>query len=56
MPGKRPPVLFDAKTGKLAYPQFKPHFGKRVPFGRHHGPAPWLEPIHVDKKNRERWG
>jgi FtsP/CotA-like multicopper oxidase with cupredoxin domain len=50
IPGKRPPILFDAKTGKLAYPHFKPHFGKRVPFARHHGPAPWLEPIHVDKK------
>ncbi|MBI5197043.1 MAG: multicopper oxidase domain-containing protein, partial [Nitrospirae bacterium] len=49
MPGKRPPILFDEKTGKLAYPQFKPHFGKRVPFARHHGPAPWLEPIHMDK-------
>ncbi len=49
MPGKRPPILFDAKTGKLAFPQFKPHFGKRVPFARHHGPAPWLEPIHMDK-------
>src|SRR3990172_10597686 len=49
MPGKRPPLLFDAKTGKLAWPHFKPHFGKRVPFARHHGPAPWLEPIHMDK-------
>src|SRR5579863_733017 len=51
MPGKRPPMLFDAKTGKLAWPHFKPHFGKRVPFARHHGPAPWLEPIHMDKEN-----
>jgi uncharacterized cupredoxin-like copper-binding protein len=51
MPGKRPPVLFDAKTGKLAWPHFKPHFGKRVPFARHHGPAPWLEPIHMEKNN-----
>jgi FtsP/CotA-like multicopper oxidase with cupredoxin domain len=49
MPGKRPPILFDPKTGKLANPFFKPHFGKRVPFARHHGPAPWLEPIHMDK-------
>ncbi|MEW6325559.1 MAG: multicopper oxidase domain-containing protein, partial [Nitrospirota bacterium] len=49
MPGKRPPILFDETTGKLAFPQFKPHFGKRVPFARHHGPAPWLEPIHIDK-------
>jgi len=51
MPGKRPPILFDAKTGKIAWPHFKPHFGKRVPFARHHGPAPWLEPIHMDKNN-----
>ena len=51
MPGKRPALLFDAKTGKLAWPHFKPHFGKRVPFARHHGPAPWLEPIHMDKNN-----
>ncbi|MBI1821735.1 MAG: multicopper oxidase domain-containing protein [Nitrospirae bacterium] len=49
MPGKRPPILFDAKTGKTAWPHFKPHFGKRVPFARHHGPAPWLEPIHMNK-------
>ena len=49
IPGKRPALLFDAKTGKLAWPHFKPHFGKRVPFARHHGPAPWLEPIHMDK-------
>ncbi|MCG3116386.1 MAG: multicopper oxidase domain-containing protein [Candidatus Manganitrophus sp. SA1] len=49
MPGKRPPILFEEKTGKLAWPHFKPHFGKRVPFARHHGPAPWLEPIHMDK-------
>jgi len=51
MPGKRPPILFDGKTGKLAWPHFKPHFGKRVPFARHHGPSPWLEPIHMEKEN-----
>jgi manganese oxidase len=51
MPGKRPSILFEPKTGKLAWPHFKPHFGKRVPFARHHGPAPWLEPIHMDKSN-----
>ena len=51
IPGKRPAILFDEKTGKLAWPHFKPHLGKRVPFARHHGPAPWLEPIHVDKTN-----
>ncbi|MBI3622215.1 MAG: multicopper oxidase domain-containing protein [Nitrospirae bacterium] len=51
MPGKRPPLLFEPKTGKLAWPHFKPHLGKRVPFARHHGPAPWLEPIHMAKEN-----
>lgn len=51
MPGKRPALLFERKTGKLSWPHFKPHFGKRVPFARHHGPAPWLEPIHMDKNN-----
>ena len=51
-PGWGPPILFDAKTGKLAWPHFKPHFGKRVPFARlSTGPAPWLEPIHMDKNN-----
>ncbi len=49
MPGRRPPILFEPQTGKLAWPHFKPHFGKRVPFARHHGPAPWLEPIHMAK-------
>src|SRR6202162_2220371 len=49
IPGKRPALLFEEKTGKLAWPHLKPHFGKRIPFARHHGPAPWLEPIHVAK-------
>ncbi|HSG06663.1 MAG TPA: multicopper oxidase domain-containing protein, partial [Nitrospiria bacterium] len=49
IPGKRPPILFEPKTGRIAWPHFKPHFGKRVPFARHHGPAPWLEPIHMAK-------
>jgi FtsP/CotA-like multicopper oxidase with cupredoxin domain len=51
IPGKRAPILFEPKTGKLAWPHFKPQFGKRIPFARHHGPAPWLEPIHMDKSN-----
>ncbi|MFQ5579945.1 MAG: multicopper oxidase domain-containing protein, partial [Nitrospiria bacterium] len=51
MPGKRPPILFNPKTGKTSWPHFKPHFGKRVPFARHHGGSPWLEPIHMDKNN-----
>ncbi len=49
----RPPILFDPTTGKLAWPLFKPHFGKRVPFSANHNGAPWLEPIHQDE-NGER--
>jgi FtsP/CotA-like multicopper oxidase with cupredoxin domain len=45
-PGTRPPLYFDAKTGKLAYPFLRPHLGKRPPFAPNHGPAPFLEPIH----------
>jgi FtsP/CotA-like multicopper oxidase with cupredoxin domain len=50
MPGKRPPILFDPKSGKLAWPHMKPHFGKRMPFAPNHGPAPWLEPIRMEKE------
>ncbi|MFQ5449614.1 MAG: multicopper oxidase domain-containing protein [Nitrospinaceae bacterium] len=46
-PGKRHPIQFSPKTGKLAWPHMTPHFGKRVPFARHHGGAPWLEPFHM---------
>jgi len=49
----RPAILFDPTTGKLAWPLFKPHFGKRVPFSANHSGAPWLEPIHQDA-NGER--
>jgi FtsP/CotA-like multicopper oxidase with cupredoxin domain len=49
MPGKRPPLMFEEKTGKLAWPHMKPHLGKRMPFAPNHGPAPWLEPVHLDK-------
>ncbi len=45
-PGARPPLYFDPKTGKLAYPFLRPHLGKRPPFAPDHGPAPFLEPIH----------
>ncbi|HIE65476.1 MAG: multicopper oxidase domain-containing protein [Nitrospira sp.] len=51
LPGKRAPILFDPNTGKTSWPHFRPHFGKRVPFARHHGGSPWLEPIHMDKNN-----
>ena len=46
-PLKRPPILFEPKTGKLAFPWLKPHLGKRPPFASNHGGAPWLEPFHV---------
>ena len=45
-PGKRHPLQFD-QHGKLAWPHMTPHFGKRVPFARNHGGAPWLEPFHL---------
>ena len=45
-PGKRHPIMFD-QHGKLAWPHLAPHFGKRVPFARNHGGAPWLEPFHM---------
>jgi len=48
-PGKRRKIAFNPMTGKLAWPAFQPHFGKRPPFARNHGPAPWLEPFHVEK-------
>lgn len=44
-PGTRPPLSFDPKTGKLAYPFLRPHLGKRPPFAPNHGPAPFLDPI-----------
>ncbi len=50
-PGERHPLLFAPGTGKLAWPHMNPHFGKRVPFARHHGGAPWLEPFHIAKDN-----
>ena len=46
-PGKRHPIQFHPTNGKLAWPHMTPHFGKRVPFARHHGGAPWLEPFHL---------
>ncbi|MEC7641104.1 MAG: hypothetical protein VYC17_03010 [Nitrospinota bacterium] len=46
IPGKRYPLQFGPR-GKLAWPHMSPHFGKRVPFARGHGPAPVLEPFHL---------
>jgi len=51
MPGKRFPIQFHPTNGKLAWPHMTPHFGKRVPFARHHGGAPWLEPFHNLRDN-----
>ena len=44
-PGERQPILFDPKTGKLAYPLLRPHLAMRPPFAPNHGPAPYLDPI-----------
>ncbi len=52
MPGKRPAILFNPKTGKLAWPLLKPHFGKRIPFPPNHNGAPWLEMIHQDENGQ----
>jgi len=43
-PGTRPPILFDPRTGKLAYPMLRPHLGARPPFAPNHGPAPFFDP------------
>ncbi len=51
-PGKRRPIWFEPRTGKVAWPWLTPHFGKRVPFAPDHNPAPWLEMIHVDDEGK----
>ena len=45
VPGSRPPLYFNPKTGKLAYPFLRPHLAKRPPFAPNHGPAPFLDPF-----------
>ncbi|MDP6172934.1 MAG: multicopper oxidase domain-containing protein, partial [Rhodospirillales bacterium] len=45
-PGKRPKLMFDPATGRLAYPHMRPHFGRRPPFSPGHNGAPFLEPFH----------
>ncbi|HEX6262431.1 MAG TPA: multicopper oxidase domain-containing protein [Actinomycetota bacterium] len=40
----RPPLLFDPRDGRLAYPHLRPHLGRRPPFAPGHGPAPYLDP------------
>lgn len=42
-PGSRRPLLFDPRTGKLAYPFLRPHLAKRPPFAPGHGPAGYLD-------------
>ena len=44
-PGSRPPIPFNPKTGKLAYPFLRPHLAKRPPFAPNHGPSPFLDPF-----------
>ena len=42
-PGKRLELLFDPRTGRLAYPFLRPHLGARPPFAPNHGPTPFLD-------------
>ena len=48
-PGSRPPITFDPRTGKLAYPFLRPHLGRRPPFPPAHSPAPYLDPPREDE-------
>jgi len=48
-PGARPPLYFDPKTGKLAFPFLRPNLGRRPPFAPNHGPAPFLDPSPGDE-------
>jgi FtsP/CotA-like multicopper oxidase with cupredoxin domain len=43
-PGQRPPLLFDPRTARLAFPSLRPHLAQRPPFAPGHGPAPFLDP------------
>lgn len=45
-PGQRVEILFDPRSGKVAWPWLRPHLGRRAPFSPSHNGAPWLEPIH----------
>ncbi len=55
-PGTRPPLTFDPKTGKLAYPFLQPHLGKRPPFAPNHGPAPFPRPVLAGDRAAEARG
>ena len=51
-PGKPLPFRFDPVTGKLSFPYLRPHLGKRAPFSPDHNPAPFFEPIRLDKNGK----
>jgi hypothetical protein len=40
----RPPLRFDPRTGRLAYPFLRPHLARRPPFAPGHGPSPFFDP------------
>src|SRR5439155_15034139 len=44
-PLERPQILFDPRTGRVAYPLLRPHLAARPPFAPNHGPAPYLDPV-----------
>ncbi len=52
-PGKRHPILFEPRTGKVAWPHLTPHFGKRAMFAPNHVGSPWLEMIRRDADGEE---
>jgi FtsP/CotA-like multicopper oxidase with cupredoxin domain len=52
-PGKRHPIMFEPRTGKVAWPHLTPHFGKRAMFSPNHVGAPWLEMIRRDADGEE---
>ncbi len=51
-PGKRLPIRWDSATGKPSIPWERPHLGKRPPFSPDHNPAPFFEPIRLNKDGK----
>ncbi|MEO5656627.1 MAG: multicopper oxidase domain-containing protein [Nitrospiria bacterium] len=51
-PGKRLPIRWDPATGKPSFPWMRPHLGKRPPFSPDHNPAPFFEPIRLNKEGK----
>ena len=47
-PGTRPPILFDRRTGRPAYPMLRPHLAARPPFAPGHGPAGHIDRPRAD--------